>query len=378
MVELILQDPDFLAAMEVRGITQADLDCGRVQFNVNIDGRLDNRNCSQSCTKDLPNLNTRPRPRSYYATAYLLDGCPTSDTPINNYFLQPIEGLVIWVDENAQPCGKVLKVTDTGVAPINQGLINVNCPPNAFYDAYRGTLKPLAVCQPDGPSYTITGNEIIWEKWRFRFQMHPTFGIVLNLISYNDKQNFTDPDNYRLILYQANLAEAITAYGTSDTGAKMSNFLDLGEYQNRLFITPLQAGVDVPPYAQLFNTVYVDEYGTLTQYDKSFAIYEQDGGLLWRHYDSYNGLLQGRRGRELVLTHTNCIGNYDYAFYWIFKQDGSIEVKVILTGMDEFQGIDQSQVPPEVEYGELVRQNLIAANHQHYFNYRLDFDIDGS
>lgn len=34
----------------------------------------------------------------------------------------------------------------------------------------REDLKPLQVIQPDGPSFTVEGNEIQWQMWKFRIR----------------------------------------------------------------------------------------------------------------------------------------------------------------------------------------------------------------
>ena len=254
---LLNTDPKVIAALAKRGITLDDINAGRVQWCVAVDGRLDNLACAhennldkceakkdsgcEKC-KSIQPKDLKTRPRLYFASPWWLDGNPNSDTsvPIANYYLMPIAGIFAWIDENAEPCGKVIKVIDNGdTALAPWGLTDINCPPNAFFDAFPGTLQPLKVCQPN-PSFQINGNEITWEKWKFRYSLHPTFGLVLNLVSFNDKKNPSDPDNYRSILYQANLAEALTIYGTTDDFTRVHNFLDLGEYQSRLYITSLQ------------------------------------------------------------------------------------------------------------------------------------------
>jgi Cu2+-containing amine oxidase len=131
--------------------------------------------------------------------------------------------------------------------------------------------------------------------------MHPITGLILNLIEYNDVKNETDPANYRLILYQANLSEAITVYGDSTFGTKSFNFLDCGEYTVTDFSATIQPGLDVVPYATMYNPVYLDENGDLFQWPNTLAIYEEDAGeTIWTHYNFVTDIPQGRRGRNLV------------------------------------------------------------------------------
>src|SRR6202011_3254561 len=64
------------------------------------------------------------------------------------------------------------------------------------------------------------------------------------------------------------------------------------------------------------------------------------------------------------------VGNYDYGFNWIFHQDGTLEMRVLLTGIMETKGVDlasESHNPsPDMAYGHLVDRNLLAVHHQHF------------
>jgi len=84
----------------------------------------------------------------------------------------------------------------------------------------------------------------------------------------------------------------------------------------------------------------------------------------------------------LVLTAYSTIDNYDYAFNWIFGQDGTIEVEVMLTGMMNIRNVKDQREDERTHlghpmFGHLVAPGVNAPNHQHFFSFRLDFDIDG-
>ena len=81
-----------------------------------------------------------------------------------------------------------------------------------------------------------------------------------------------------------------------------------------------------------------------------------------------------RRSRRLVISSFSAIGNYDYGFFWYLYQDGTIEYEVKLTGV-----LSTGAVAPGVrpEHGVLVAPGLNAMVHQHFFNMRLDLDVDG-
>jgi primary-amine oxidase len=101
----------------------------------------------------------------------------------------------------------------------------------------------------------------------------------------------------------------------------------------------------------------------------------------WRH--SEQGLITGRPSRELVLRTAAAVGNYDYILDWIFQQDGTIRVAVGATGIVETKVVSEQHIahkmdnPEDPQDGTLIAPNLIAVNHDHYFSYRLDLDIDG-
>jgi primary-amine oxidase len=94
----------------------------------------------------------------------------------------------------------------------------------------------------------------------------------------------------------------------------------------------------------------------------------------------------------LVIGFIATVGNYDYCYHWIFRQDASIEFVAELTGILLTKGVNATQcqvckdhrgeagvVEPagDERYGTLVAPNILGVNHQHFMNIRLDFDIDG-
>ena len=94
------------------------------------------------------------------------------------------------------------------------------------------------------------------------------------------------------------------------------------------------------------------------------------------------------------------LGNYDYVFDWIFQQNGALKVAVGATGIAESKtvaapaaletataategshggssGAATPRVEPPDAYGRFVERQIVAVNHDHYFNFRLDLDVDG-
>ncbi len=75
------------------------------------------------------------------------------------------------------------------------------------------------------------------------------------------------------------------------------------------------------------------------------------------------------------------IGNYDYLFDWVFNDAAEIEARVGATGIDALKGVTTRRMTDataadDTRYGTLVAPNLVAVNHDHYFNFRLDLDVD--
>ncbi len=68
------------------------------------------------------------------------------------------------------------------------------------------------------------------------------------------------------------------------------------------------------------------------------------------------------------------VGNYDYGFYWYFYQEGTIQMEVKLTGIVNTTAFKPGEPS---QYGTAVAPGLSAPYHQHYFNARLDFAVDG-
>jgi primary-amine oxidase len=113
---------------------------------------------------------------------------------------------------------------------------------------------------------------------------------------------------------------------------------------------------------------------------RAVGIYERDGGMLWKHYEVYSETNESRRARELVIFFIATIGNYDYALSWIFHQDGVLELDGSLTGIMLPKGVTDTKAGGHgagVKSGHLVAAHVVAPHHQHFFNFRLDFDVDG-
>jgi primary-amine oxidase len=76
-----------------------------------------------------------------------------------------------------------------------------------------------------------------------------------------------------------------------------------------------------------------------------------------------------------VISSISTVENYEYGFFWYLYQDGTIQFEIKLTGILSLGAAKPGERP---KYGVLVAPQLYAPNHQHFFNMRLDFDLDGA
>jgi primary-amine oxidase len=284
-----------------------------------------------------------------------------------NFYARPIEGVIALVDMNQR---KVVNLIDTGVVPLSQddGAFDEKSVPA------RPAPKALTISQPDGPSFTLSGHEVRWQNWRFRYALHPREGLVLYTVGYEDQ------GKVRPILYRASLSEMVVPYGDPDSNWSWRSAFDEGEYGIGRLASPLEPGIDAPENAALFDADLADDLGQPHKIPRAIALYERDGGVLWKHYTIDTDHNESRRARELVIKSMAAVGNYDYGFNWIFHQDGTLEMEVELTGIMLAKGVAASTDTAHAahDHGHKVSELVTAPHHQHFFNVRLDFDVDGA
>jgi primary-amine oxidase len=286
-----------------------------------------------------------------------------------NPYARPIEGVVAYVDLNAR---KVFKLIDTGVVPVPRATADID---EHSVGQLREDLKPLEITQPQGANFVVNGHEVTWQKWHFRFAMHPRDGLVLYTVSYQDKGKL------RSILYRAGLSEMVVPYGDPGPAWFFRNAFDEGEYGIGHMADSFKPETDAPANAEFFDTTFADERGNAFDIPRTVALYERDGGILWKHVDEMTQKNESRRARELVLGWIATVGNYEYAFNWVFAQDGTLSMEIALTGIMEPKAVSDATQTAMLNghpaYGSLVSKNIVAPNHQHFFNFRLDMDVDG-
>jgi len=80
----------------------------------------------------------------------------------------------------------------------------------------------------------------------------------------------------------------------------------------------LEPQIDAPGNSAFFDALFADDQGNAKELSRAVALYERDGGVLWKHADYVTGHNESRRARQLVLSFFANVGNYEYGFNWVF------------------------------------------------------------
>lgn len=291
--------------------------------------------------------------------------------PGEHGYARPVEGLIVVVDLDA---GAVVEVTDHGVVPLPAKSGNYAAPwqfePDNVpaYPAYRDDVRPIEITQPDGPSFTVDGYAVSWQRWRLRIGYTPREGLVLHQVEYDDR------GTPRPVIYRASLSEMYVPYGDPAPTHRFKNVFDQGEYGIGWLANPLALGCDCVGHIHYFDGVVHDQDGTPVTIPNAVCLHEEDAGIAWKHTDFRSGAVEVRRRRRLVISNIVTVGNYEYGYFWYLYNDGTIEYEVKLTGVISTGALAPGERP---KHGTLVAPGLYGPHHQHFFCMRLDMSVDG-
>ncbi|WP_227872025.1 primary-amine oxidase [Paenibacillus albus] len=233
----------------------------------------------------------------------------------------------------------------------------------------RADLKRIDITQPDGPSFAIDSHEVDWQKWNLRVGFNAREGLTIHTVSYNDG------GVKRPVLYRAALSEMVVPYGDPGPTQNRKNAFDSGEYGIGQLANSLELGCDCVGFIRYLDAAMTNSRGDTVVIKNAICMHEEDYGILWKHTDWRTNEVEVRRSRRLVISSISTVANYEYGFFWYFYQDGNIEFQVKLTGILSVGCLTEGEKP---QYGTMVAPELYAPNHQHFFNVRLDLQIDGN
>ena len=300
--------------------------------------------------------------------------------PSSNLFARPVEGLSILYDMGE---AEIVEITDSfeGRAAPPHDIDPAEYHAGAIKT--RPALNPVVIARPQGVNFTMTGSRIDWQGWQFHLRFDPRQGTVLNRIGHRT------PMGFRSVAYEIAMSEMFVPYHDNDPHWFYRAYFDMGEYGFGNLASPLQKA-DCPAGAVYHHVTLHLPDGTPYQADNRVCIFEHDPGHpAWRHHESLlDGVPgmqthQSRIATELVVRMVSTIGNYDYFQDYVFGQDGRLRIRLISTGVDAVKAVisetmDAPGAVADTATGTLIAPHRVGVNHDHYFNYRIDMDVDGT
>ncbi|MBV8218781.1 MAG: primary-amine oxidase [Solirubrobacterales bacterium] len=231
----------------------------------------------------------------------------------------------------------------------------------------RQDIRPLDIAQPDGPSFTLDGNHLKWQRWSMRIGFNYREGLVIHALTYDDR------GHVRKVAHRMSFAEMVVPYRDPSPDHYRRTAFDIGEWGLGLMTTSLELGCDCLGEIAYLDAVLHDSHGEPHTIKNAICIHEEDDGVLWKHVDDRTGA-ETRRMRRLVVSFHATVANYEYLVYWRFYQDGNIQCEVRATGIMVTTPFPEGDPPP---YGTVIDDRTYAPFHQHFIVARLDLDVDG-
>lgn len=308
-----------------------------------------------------------------------------SDQNATNQVSPFVDGVMAIIDVFA---GRVVRLVD------QPGVASANVPHDIFRPEVRGPRPgPSGVvpARKERANFAIDGNLVTFGQWQFRFGFNLREGLVLYQLA------FEDGGRKRSIAYRASVAEVLTVYGDRSEFWSWLELFDETIFGLGATSIDVQPGREVPANAVAVSPIVPDasKPGFSDVARNRIYAYERDGGNLMLYRQGNLGFTA--RSTELVIGHIASLGNYLYGFNWVFRRDGSFGFEVELAGqiLTKFvvakacevcaalaSGSDSAGAPVasagDEQYGTLVHPRLVGISHQHWFNLRIDFDIDGT
>jgi primary-amine oxidase len=286
--------------------------------------------------------------------------CWVANDEGDNPYARPIANLHPVIDLNRR---KVLRVDDFGAQELPPSGSRIRRKENL-----RKDIKRLDITQPDGPSFSVEGWLVRWQKWHIRVGFDLREGLVLHQIGYEDGGRL------RPIMHRASMAEMVVPYGNPERGKFRRNAFDTGEYGIGQLTDSLKLGCDCLGHIHYFDAAVHDWTGSARTIRNAICMHEEDFGMLWKFSDFTAGQTSVARSRRLVISSVCTIGNYIYGFFWYFYQDGNIGVEIKATGIPMPTALTGET---GTTYGPVMTDGVTSDVHQHVFSFRFDMAIDG-
>ena len=271
--------------------------------------------------------------------------------------------------------GEVIDIIDSGIVPLPPA-------PQGYGDTLpkqQAPINPVDIVVAGQGNVHLSGNLMVnWLKWSFHLRSDKRAGLIVSLA------RFTDGGRQRDMAYQMHVSEMFVPYMDPDNTWAYRTFLDAGEFGLGYLMSSLEPGVDCPFSAVFIDLNFPNDIGGTYTRPQSLCIFERPtGDPAWRHYSAGRKTVIGEPQIELVVRHAPTLGNYDYVVDYVFSPQGNIKLRVGATGFDAVKSVaakdmDSPTAAQDTAYGNLIAPFTVAPFHDHYFNFRLDLDVDGT
>ena len=202
--------------------------------------------------------------------------------PTDNGYARPIEGLIVHFDMARQRGHR-------GDRPRRHRRCRRTAASYYAEDQprMREDLKPISITQPEGPSFTVDGNLVDWQKWR------SASASIRTRASCCTRSPTTTTAARRSILHRASISEMVVPYGDPSPLHGWKNAFDAGEWGLGRMTQPLTLGCDCLGEIHYFDATLANEQGKPWVIPNAICMHEEDYGILWKHVD-----LHGRSRRR--------------------------------------------------------------------------------
>ncbi|KAL4804661.1 copper amine oxidase [Aspergillus unguis] len=234
-------------------------------------------------------------------------------------------------------------------------------------EGLRSDLKPYLVQQPQGPSFSLNGREVSWQKWKFRVGFNSREGMVIHNVTYDNRN----------IFYRLSMSEMTVPYGDPRPPYHRKQAFDVGDVGFGITANQLSLGCDCLGHIKYFDGWRTDSKGTPVHLENVICLHEQDAGLQHKHTNYRTGAATAVRNRQLVVQMICTVANYEYIFAFVFDQAANVELEVRATGILSTVPFDNDVPGSTVPWGTNVGPGVMAPFHQHMFSLRIDPAIDG-
>jgi primary-amine oxidase len=343
--EALLSHPDVVAALRRRGVTEAD-----------------------SVLMDVWTYGDFLIPEAYRGRRLAWSDTWLKSPGGANPYAHHLRGFHCIIDLNTMEPLEIQEGEPLALPEVMGEYLPRRIPKRLSDSSARPPLQPVEITQPNGPSFTITGNRVQWQNWSLRVGFNGREGMTLHTITYNDH------GRVRPIAHRMSFAEMTVPYRDHSDDHYRRTAFDIGEWGLGFMTTSLELGCDCLGEIRYLDAVLHNSKGEPYLIKNAICIHEEDNAVLWKHVDHHTGA-EVRRMRRLTLSFHATVANYEYLVYWRFYQDGNIECEVRATGLMVTTHLHEGESHP---HGTLVDERTYAPYHQHFLTARLDLDVDGT